>query len=78
MVHEAALASGKLTRGVNRGSAYLSEVIMSRRQNRVRAYDCKPNATPCSFVRLPWLAWNEGRATRRARPADCERSGMEF
>ena len=30
-MHEAALACGQLTRGVNRRSAYLSEVIMSRR-----------------------------------------------
>jgi lactate dehydrogenase-like 2-hydroxyacid dehydrogenase len=33
-VHEAALACSKLTRGVNRRSAYPSEVIMSRRLRR--------------------------------------------
>jgi hypothetical protein len=35
VVHDAALASGKLTRGVNRRSAYLSEVIMSRRPDEI-------------------------------------------
>ncbi len=34
-VHEAALAYGRLTRGVNRRSAYPSEVIMSRPQEKI-------------------------------------------
>jgi hypothetical protein len=36
VMHEAALACGQLTRGVNRWSAYTSEVIMSRQLNMSR------------------------------------------
>jgi hypothetical protein len=36
VMHEAALAAGKLTRVLNRGSAYPSEVMMSRPRTRRR------------------------------------------